>query len=65
MAAKPSATRPPDAGDPDLMRFEMDDVRATIDEHGDLFEPVLSRRYECVARCYGCDGGSFSGMGRG
>jgi bifunctional non-homologous end joining protein LigD len=38
-----------DAGDADLLRFEMDAVRARIDEHGDLFEPVLSRRQELGA----------------
>jgi bifunctional non-homologous end joining protein LigD len=35
-----------DAGDPDLLRFEMDDVRARIDQHGDLFEPVLAHCQE-------------------
>ena len=35
-----------DAADADLLRFEMDGVLERIEEHVDLFEPVLSRRQE-------------------
>lgn len=33
-----------DAGDPELLRFEIDAVMERIEEHGDRFEPVLSQR---------------------
>jgi bifunctional non-homologous end joining protein LigD len=33
-----------DAGDPDLLVFEMGDVLERVDEHGDLFEPLASSR---------------------
>jgi bifunctional non-homologous end joining protein LigD len=35
-----------DAGDPDQLVFEMDDVVARVDEHGDLFADVLTVRQE-------------------
>jgi bifunctional non-homologous end joining protein LigD len=33
-----------DSGDPDAAVYESDDVLERVDEHGDLFEPVLSLR---------------------
>jgi bifunctional non-homologous end joining protein LigD len=35
-----------DAADPELLRFEMDDVLERIEQRGDLFAPVLSQRQE-------------------
>ncbi len=35
-----------EAGDPDLLRFEASEVLARIDEHGDLFAPVLELEQE-------------------
>jgi bifunctional non-homologous end joining protein LigD len=33
-------------GDPDLLRFEAGEVLGRVDEHGDLFEPVLTLEQE-------------------
>ncbi len=35
-----------DLGDPLALRFDKDDVLARVDEHGDLFEPVLTRQQD-------------------
>jgi hypothetical protein len=36
-------------GDPDALRFDAPDVIARVDEHGDLFKPVLELRQELPA----------------
>ena len=36
-------------GDPDALRFEAPDVLARVDEHGDLFKPVLELEQELPA----------------
>jgi bifunctional non-homologous end joining protein LigD len=42
-----------DAASPDALRFEMDDVLERVNEHGDLFAPVLGERQELGAQALG------------
>jgi bifunctional non-homologous end joining protein LigD len=42
-------------GDPDLLRFEAGEVLERVDEHGDLFEPVLTLEQELPDALLGMD----------
>lgn len=55
-----------DAGDPGRLAFEMADVLERVEEHGDLFAPVLTQRQELVAQVHRTSmliGGGAHGLG--